>query len=161
MPPLKTPQPVLPYHYIHIYNVTLHWSELTVFLQIMIHFFSLQNSVLQFVMQIISHFLLQLNSKKLHNPPDTKLDINYFDLLGGQGPDAQVFGKEDESVVEKYLPFCGIGLKNAQLYERQRGQLRNFGVSKQLILKKLEWVIRSQKPFHSVSSLLITHSRKN
>ena len=44
--------------------------------------------------------------------------INYFDLLGGQGPDAQVFGKEDESVVEKYLPFCGIGLKNAQLYER-------------------------------------------
>ena len=44
--------------------------------------------------------------------------MNYFNLLGGQGADAQVFGKEDESVVEKYLPFCGIGLKNAQLYER-------------------------------------------
>ena len=30
------------------------------------------------------------------------------------------FGPNDETVFEKYLQFCGIGLRNAQLYERSQ-----------------------------------------
>ena len=30
------------------------------------------------------------------------------------------FTRNDEAVFEKYLQFCGIGLRNAQLYERSQ-----------------------------------------
>ena len=42
----------------------------------------------------------------------------------GGHSDAQVFGAKDEAVVEKYLPFCGIGLRNAQLYERSQLEVK-------------------------------------
>lgn len=40
------------------------------------------------------------------------------------------FSSNDEAVFEKYLQFCGIGLRNAQLYERsqlevKRNQVKN------------------------------------
>ena len=36
----------------------------------------------------------------------------------------EFFGPIDEAVVEKYLPFCGIGLRNAQLYERSQLEVK-------------------------------------
>ena len=38
--------------------------------------------------------------------------------------DAEVFGPNDEAIVQKYLPFCGIGLRNAQLYERSQLEVK-------------------------------------
>lgn len=38
--------------------------------------------------------------------------------------DSEVFGLRDEAIVEKYLPFCGIGLRNAQLYERSQLEVK-------------------------------------
>ena len=37
---------------------------------------------------------------------------------------SEYFGPGDEAVVEKYLPFCGIGLRNAQLYERSQLEVK-------------------------------------
>jgi hypothetical protein len=37
------------------------------------------------------------------------------------------FMHNDECVFEKYLQFCGIGLRNAQLYERSQLEVRMFG----------------------------------
>ena len=34
------------------------------------------------------------------------------------------FGPADEAIVQKYLPFCGIGLRNAQLYERSQLEVK-------------------------------------
>ena len=35
-----------------------------------------------------------------------------------------VFTANDEAVFEKYLQFCGIGLRNAQLYERSQLEVK-------------------------------------
>jgi GAF domain-containing protein len=45
---------------------------------------------------------------------------------GGTGVNGDLapFGQIDEAVVEKYLPFCGIGLRNAQLYERSQLEVK-------------------------------------
>ena len=34
------------------------------------------------------------------------------------------FSNNDEKVFEKYLQFCGIGLRNAQLYERSQLEVK-------------------------------------
>ncbi len=40
-----------------------------------------------------------------------------------------VFNSNDEIVFEKYLQFCGIGLKNAQLYERSQLEVKRNQVT--------------------------------
>ena len=42
----------------------------------------------------------------------------------GGHSNSEAFGPGDEAVVEKYLPFCGIGLRNAQLYERSQLEVK-------------------------------------
>ena len=44
------------------------------------------------------------------------------DALGGGNGD--IFNRNDEAVFEKYLQFCGIGLRNAQLYERSQLEVK-------------------------------------
>ena len=39
------------------------------------------------------------------------------------------FTSTDEKVFESYLQFCGIGLKNAQLYERSQLEVKRNQVS--------------------------------
>jgi len=72
---------------------------------------------------------------------------------GGQGPDAQVFGKEDESVVEKYLPFCGIGLKNAQLYERSQLEVKR----NQVLLDLAGVIFQEQSTIDNMIHRILTH----
>ena len=40
------------------------------------------------------------------------------------------FSNNDEKVFEKYLQFCGIGLRNAQLYERSQLEVKRNQVTK-------------------------------
>ena len=42
----------------------------------------------------------------------------------GGGADGDIFNRNDEAVFEKYLQFCGIGLRNAQLYERSQLEVK-------------------------------------
>ena len=42
----------------------------------------------------------------------------------GGHANSEVFGPGDEAIVEQYLPFCGIGLRNAQLYERSQLEVK-------------------------------------
>ena len=52
-----------------------------------------------------------------------------------------VFSSNDENVFEKYLQFCGIGLKNAQLYERSQLEVKR----NQVRTIKLTYVSTSAK----------------
>ncbi len=52
-----------------------------------------------------------------------------------------MFSSNDENVFEKYLQFCGIGLKNAQLYERSQLEVKR----NQVRTIKLTYVSTSAK----------------
>lgn len=46
--------------------------------------------------------------------------------LGGEGQ----FTAQDEKVFASYLQFCGIGLRNAQLYEKSQLEVKRNQVSR-------------------------------
>lgn len=51
------------------------------------------------------------------------------------------FNANDETVFEKYLQFCGIGLRNAQLYERSQLEVKRNQVRIGKILTSFnKWV---------------------
>ena len=43
---------------------------------------------------------------------------------GNGSSETDIFNRNDEAVFEKYLQFCGIGLRNAQLYERSQLEVK-------------------------------------
>lgn len=54
--------------------------------------------------------------------------------LGGEGQ----FTVQDEKVFGSYLQFCGIGLRNAQLYEKSQLEVKRNQVSLETT-KKFNW----------------------
>ena len=43
------------------------------------------------------------------------------------------FSRHDERLFEKYLQFCGIGLRNAQIYERSHLEVKRNQVKIKMI----------------------------
>ena len=66
----------------------------------------------------------------------------------GGHTDAEVFGPKDEAVVQKYLPFCGIGLRNAQIYERSQLEVKRNQVLLDLagVIFQVKYLLRSLIP---------------
>ena len=70
------------------------------------------------------------------------------------------FRSTDEAVVEKYLPFCGIGLRNAQLYERSQLEVKRNQVLLDLagMIFQEQSTIDTMSHIESMSPIVIRHS---
>lgn len=64
-----------------------------------------------------------------------------FQVINKQGDSA--FTPNDEKVFESYLQFCGIGLRNAQLYEKSQLEVKRNQVRMALIYFSLSNDARS------------------
>jgi len=64
-----------------------------------------------------------------------------------------VFTANDESVFEKYLQFCGIGLRNAQLYERSQLEVKR----NQVLLDLAGVIFSEQSTIDTLVLRILTH----
>ncbi|KAH9413579.1 cGMP-specific 3',5'-cyclic phosphodiesterase [Dermatophagoides pteronyssinus] len=67
--------------------------------------------------------------------------------------DSKCFDKNDENVFAKYLQFCGIGLRNAQIYERS--QLENK--RNQVLLDLARMVFEKQSSIENIIYRILIH----
>ncbi len=63
------------------------------------------------------------------------------------------FTPNDESVFEKYLQFCGIGLRNAQLYERSQLEVKR----NQVLLDLAGVIFQEQSTIDNTIDRILTH----
>ena len=63
------------------------------------------------------------------------------------------FTTNDESVFEKYLQFCGIGLRNAQLYERSQLEVKR----NQVLLDLAGVIFQEQSTIDNTIDRILTH----
>lgn len=60
--------------------------------------------------------------------------IGVAQVINKQGDNEATFTTHDSQVFAGYLQFCGIGLKNAQLYERSQLEIKRNQVRLHIIL---------------------------
>jgi len=65
----------------------------------------------------------------------------------------EFFNKNDESVFEKYLPFCGIGLRNAQQYERSQLEVKR----NQVLLDLAGVIFQEQSTLETMIHRILSH----
>jgi hypothetical protein len=63
------------------------------------------------------------------------------------------FSNNDEKVFEKYLQFCGIGLRNAQLYERSQLEVKR----NQVLLDLAGVIFQEQSTLEHMIHRILTH----
>ena len=63
------------------------------------------------------------------------------------------FSQSDEVVFEKYLQFCGIGLRNAQLYERSQLEVKR----NQVLLDLAGVIFQEQSTIDTLIFRILTH----
>ena len=63
------------------------------------------------------------------------------------------FSKNDETVFEKYLQFCGIGLRNAQIYERSQLEVKR----NQVLLDLAGVIFQEQSTLELMIHRILTH----
>lgn len=66
---------------------------------------------------------------------------------------AQCFTEKDEAVFAKYLQFCGIGIRNAQIYERSQLENRR----NQVLLDLARMVFEKQSNIESIIFRILVH----
>ncbi|XP_042242030.1 dual 3',5'-cyclic-AMP and -GMP phosphodiesterase 11-like [Homarus americanus] len=67
----------------------------------------------------------------------------------------QVFTSTDEKVFESYLQFCGIGLRNAQLYERSQLEVKR----NQVLLDLARIIFEEQSTIEQMVYRIMTHTQ--
>ena len=63
------------------------------------------------------------------------------------------FSNNDETVFEKYLQFCGIGLRNAQIYERSQLEVKR----NQVLLDLAGVIFQEQSTLETMIHRILTH----
>jgi len=63
------------------------------------------------------------------------------------------FSQNDETVFEKYLPFCGIGLRNAQQYERSQLEVKR----NQVLLDLAGVIFQEQSTLETMIHRILSH----
>lgn len=76
-------------------------------------------------------------------------------VINKNGPSGEPFDDNDQMVFAQYLQFCGIGLRNAQLYERS--QLENK--RNQVLLDLARMVFEEQSTIELVVYRIMTHTQ--
>ncbi|KAK3883144.1 hypothetical protein Pcinc_012516, partial [Petrolisthes cinctipes] len=69
--------------------------------------------------------------------------------------EGQAFTVNDEKVFESYLQFCGIGLKNAQLYERSQLEVKR----NQVLLDLARIIFEEQSTIEQIVYRIMTHTQ--
>ncbi|XP_045612684.1 dual 3',5'-cyclic-AMP and -GMP phosphodiesterase 11 isoform X1 [Procambarus clarkii] len=67
----------------------------------------------------------------------------------------QIFTTADEKVFESYLQFCGIGLRNAQLYERSQLEVKR----NQVLLDLARIIFEEQSTIEQMVYRIMTHTQ--
>ncbi|XP_049817305.1 dual 3',5'-cyclic-AMP and -GMP phosphodiesterase 11 isoform X2 [Aethina tumida] len=67
----------------------------------------------------------------------------------------QPFTKQDEEIFSSYLQFCGIGLKNAQLYEKSQLEVKR----NQVLLDLARMIFEEQSTIEHVVFRILTHTQ--
>lgn len=81
--------------------------------------------------------------------------IGVAQVINKNGPKGDFFNGDDEKVFAQYLQFCGIGLRNAQLYERS--QLENK--RNQVLLDLARMIFEEQSTIEHVVYRIMTHTQ--
>lgn len=76
-------------------------------------------------------------------------------VINKNGTGGDAFDRNDETVFAQYLQFCGMGLRNAQLYERS--ELENK--RNQVLLDLARMVFEEQSTIEHVVYRIMTHTR--
>lgn len=85
---------------------------------------------------------------------DTNGDvIGVAQVINKQGD--QCFTTADEKVFSSYLQFCGIGLRNAQLYERSQLEVRR----NQVLLDLARMIFEEQSTIEHMVFRILTHTQ--
>lgn len=72
---------------------------------------------------------------------------------GANNNEHVAFGPNDEAVFAKYLQFCGIGLRNAQLYERSQLEVKR----NQVLLDLAGVIFQEQSTIDNMIHRILTH----
>lgn len=67
----------------------------------------------------------------------------------------QPFTKQDEEVFASYLQFCGIGLRNAHLYEKSQLEVKR----NQVLLDLARMIFEEQSTIEHVVFRILTHTQ--
>lgn len=67
----------------------------------------------------------------------------------------QSFTKSDEEVFSRYLQFCGIGLRNAHLYEKSQLEIKR----NQVLLDLARMIFEEQSTIEHVVFRILTHTQ--
>lgn len=67
----------------------------------------------------------------------------------------QPFTKQDEEVFSSYLQFCGIGLRNAHLYEKSQLEIKR----NQVLLDLARMIFEEQSTIEHVVFRILTHTQ--
>ncbi|XP_067133442.1 dual 3',5'-cyclic-AMP and -GMP phosphodiesterase 11-like, partial [Centruroides vittatus] len=81
--------------------------------------------------------------------------IGVAQVINKNGSKGDFFNVDDEMVFAQYLQFCGIGLRNAQLYERS--QLENK--RNQVLLDLARMIFEEQSTIEHVVYRIMTHTQ--
>jgi len=67
----------------------------------------------------------------------------------------QPFTKQDEEIFSSYLQFCGIGLRNAHLYEKSQLEIKR----NQVLLDLARMIFEEQSTIEHVVFRILTHTQ--
>ena len=79
--------------------------------------------------------------------------IGVAQVINKTGDRQDSFDREDEAVFGKYLQFCGIGLRNAQLYERSQLEVKR----NQVLLDLAGVIFHEQSTIDTLVFRILTH----
>lgn len=96
------------------------------------------------VAQVISPLLLNISN--IHH----RLIFQVINKFGDQA-----FTKSDEEVFSRYLQFCGIGLRNAHLYEKSQLEIKR----NQVLLDLARMIFEEQSTIEHVVFRILTHTQ--
>lgn len=80
--------------------------------------------------------------------------IGVAQVINKQGGEAQ-FTAQDEKVFSRYLQFCGIGLRNAQLYEKSQLEVKR----NQVLLDLARMVFEEQSTIEHMVLRILSHTQ--
>ncbi|XP_046649494.1 dual 3',5'-cyclic-AMP and -GMP phosphodiesterase 11-like isoform X3 [Daphnia pulicaria] len=81
--------------------------------------------------------------------------IGVAQVINKQGDNEATFTTHDSQVFAGYLQFCGIGLKNAQLYERSQLEIKR----NQVLLDLARMVFEEQSTTETVVDRILAHTQ--
>lgn len=101
----------------------------------------------------VNHNLCVSNYHTCQETLVVKLDVCLFQVINKIGDTP--FTQQDEQVFSSYLQFCGIGLRNAHLYETSQLEVKR----NQVLLDLARMIFEEQSTIEHVVYRILTHTQ--